>query len=351
MKDSQRIPLGLKTKVKYIFSKNHIERYEKIKEKPKCIVCMAANYGNLGDVAITYAQEKFLRTRLPEFEIIDLPISDVITDIKAIKNVCNKNDIITIVGGGFMGDLYPSNEMLRQLIITTFRNCGKIISFPQTADFSDTKVGHYILKRAQRIYSSVPTLELWAREEKSYLFMKHSFTKNKVLLTPDIVMLLDKRDNNIGKRDGVIFCLRKDKEKNQNSDIIISKIKHYLDNKSESVRYYDTHIGNVQLSMEQREIELDKIWSAFRSARLVVTDRLHGMIFAFITGTPALVLPGNNTKIKDSFTWLKDCGYIKFVPEHDDFNIADLFSLYYTESGFNNVHNRITKIFDSIKLK
>ena len=347
----QRIPLGLKTKVKYIFSKNHIEKYEIIKEKPKCIVCMAANYGNLGDVAITYAQEKFLRARLPEYEIIDLAISDVVTHLKAIKNVCNENDIITIVGGGFMGDLYPSNEMLRQLIIATFRNSNKIISFPQTADFSDTKLGHYMLKRAQRIYSSASALELWAREEKSYLFMKQAFAQNKVLLTPDIVMSLDERGNNTEEREGVIFCLRKDKEKSLNTDKIITEIKHYLDNKSESIRYYDTHIGDVQLSLEQRDVELNKIWTAFSSARLVVTDRLHGMIFAFITGTPALVLPGNNTKIKDSFAWLKDCGYIKFVSKYDDFNIADLFSIHYTESGFNNVHQKIYKIFDSIKLK
>ena len=351
MDDNRRIPLGLKTKAKYIFSKNHIEEYEIIKEKPKCVVCMAANYGNLGDVAITYAQEKFLRAKLPEYEIIDLAISDVVTHLKALKNVCTEDDIITIVGGGFMGDLYPSNEMLRQLIIATFRNSNKIISFPQTADFSDTKLGRYMLKRAQRIYSSASALELWAREEKSYLFMKHAFARNKVLLTPDIVMSLDERGNDTDKREGVIFCLRKDKEKNQNTDKVISGIKHYLNNESEIISFYDTHIGNVKLSLGQRIVELDKIWAAFRRAQLVVTDRLHGMIFAFITGTPALVLPGNNTKIKDSFAWLKDCGYIKFVSKRDDFNIDDLFSMRYTESGFDGVHKKICQIFDSIKLK
>ena len=28
----------------------------------KCIVCLAADYGNLGDVAITYAQSKYLKS-------------------------------------------------------------------------------------------------------------------------------------------------------------------------------------------------------------------------------------------------------------------------------------------------
>jgi len=51
----------------------------------------------------------------------------------------------------------------------------------------------------------------------------------------------------------------------------------------------------------------------------VITDRLHGMIFAFITGTPAIVLPNNNGKIEHSYDWISECGYICFLRSVETF--------------------------------
>ena len=347
MNKGGRIQFGLKTKLKFLLAPNNISEFAYLKGKPKCIVTMAANYGNLGDVAITYAQELFLKDRLPNFEIIDLPINKTITHLKALRNVCGTRDIVTIVGGGFMGDLYPSNEIVRLLIISTFGRSNRIISFPQTADFSDTLAGNYMLKRAQRVYSFAKNLELWAREERSYMFMKTHFPANKVFLTPDIVMSLDQRGDTTGRK-GITFCLRRDKEKNSRTDDLISAIQREV--KDENVTYYDTHIGNVRLSCEERITELNKIWEHFRHSRLVITDRLHGMIFAFITGTPAIVLPGNNPKIEDSYKWIKDCGYIKMINANKGFNANDLSSLTYTEHGFDTVHHKIMNVFNSISI-
>ena len=51
----------------------------------------------------------------------------------------------------------------------------------------------------------------------------------------------------------------------------------------------------------------------FASAELVVTDRLHGMIFATITGTPCLVFSNNNHKVSESYKWIHSLPYIKFI--------------------------------------
>ena len=49
----------------------------------------------------------------------------------------------------------------------------------------------------------------------------------------------------------------------------------------------------------------------FSKAELVITDRLHGMIFSVITKTPCLVFDNKNHKISETYTaWLKDCNYI-----------------------------------------
>lgn len=49
-----------------------------------------------------------------------------------------------------------------------------------------------------------------------------------------------------------------------------------------------------------------------------MTDRLHGMIFAFITRTPAIVIPNSNFKIRGCFQWIKDCGYILYISTLSD---------------------------------
>jgi pyruvyl transferase EpsI len=63
---------------------------------------------------------------------------------------------------------------------------------------------------------------------------------------------------------------------------------------------------------EKREAELRKKWKEFLSARVVITDRLHGMVFAAITGTPCIVLTNYNHKLSGSYQWLESLHYIKY---------------------------------------
>ena len=62
---------------------------------------------------------------------------------------------------------------------------------------------------------------------------------------------------------------------------------------------------------------LDK-WEEFKHARLVITDRLHGMIFSAITGTPCVALNNSNGKVGFEYEWLKNLPYIGFVDDSTD---------------------------------
>ena len=301
-KIKKAIPLKWKLYGKYVISPSKRKEYERYVDRKKIIICLAADYGNLGDVAITYAQREYLKVNYPEYEIIDLAISKTFSNIKALKNICTKEDIITIVGGGNMGDLYEEIEMCRRFVIKVFCE-NKIISFPQTIDFSNTKKGNKSLKKTINRYSSHNNLTIVARERISYERMKKYFNKNKVVLSPDIVMSLNESNTKIN-RDGITFCLRDDKEK-----LIDSKIQNYIitkiENNIKNIRFYDTHIGNGTFTVTELESELNKIWQIFKESKLVVTDRLHGMIFCYITNTPCLVIPNNNHKIVGCYHWIK----------------------------------------------
>ena len=310
------IPINIKLYLKYLLSSSTIKEYSCFKGKKKVIVTLGADYGNLGDVAITYAQKEYLKNKYPDYEVIELPISKTFTHLKALKKVCSSEDIITTIGGGNMGDLYGDLEYSRQFIIKKFPK-NKIISFPQTIDFSETKEGNKKLKRAIKVYSHHKNLTIVARENLSYEIMKKVYSKNNVVLSPDIVMSLNMIDPQF-EREGITICLRDDKEKlidSKKQSELISK----LENTYSNVQYYDTHIGINHIKDPQREEELLKIWMAFKKSKVVITDRLHGMIFCYITKTPCVVLPNNNHKVKGCFDWIKDCGYIKLC-EHNNTN-------------------------------
>ena len=73
--------------LKWLLSKPDDEYSQFDNDKQKIIVALAADYGNLGDVAITYAQTKFFKEQFPESEIIDFPISKTFTKMKSLKKV------------------------------------------------------------------------------------------------------------------------------------------------------------------------------------------------------------------------------------------------------------------------
>lgn len=333
-KDEIRIKLF----IKYLISKktNTFEKYDN--GQLNIVVALAADYGNLGDVAITYAQTKFLKKEFPRANVIDFPIGQTFTQMKSLKGIIKKEDIITIVGGGNTSDMYDDIEYSRQFIIKNFPE-NKIISFPQTIDFSASISGQRALKRAITVYSKHKYLCLSAREEKSYKQFKRLFPHNKVIFAPDIVLSLDESSSQ-DKREGITFILRDDGEKN------ISKLfqKELIERVSANnpIRLSDTHIDKVYLTVKERENELATMWELFRNSEMVITDRLHGMIFAAITKTPCIAMDNSNKKVsgvKDA--WLQEIPTIKVIENE---SIEETLQL--IEDIKNQFHNKACNVID-----
>jgi len=294
------------------------------KDKNQAYIFLAADYGNLGDVAITYAQTKFLK-EFSNRQVIEIPISKSLEGLWFVKKNIKKGDIVTTVGGGNMGDLYDQIEYIRQLTIRFFPN-NRVISFPQTFDFSETEKGKKALNIAKKVYNSHNDFHIVAREKTSYELMKKHFTNANVLLTPDIVLSLDKSEPR-KPRKGVVICMRKDAEKHltdEQSQFILDEIQKNF----EDITYYDTHIHRDNLSIEERETELNKIWEVFKRAELVVTDRLHGMIFCQITASPTMVFQNNNHKVRETHDWIKENKGVHLFTEFDENRIREFLENY-----------------------
>lgn len=299
----------MKLWVKYLLS----QKTGKYTKKPgkKIVIALAADYGNLGDVAITYAQKTFLQKHFPEYTVVEFPISETFTEIKSLKSSINKEDIITIVGGGNIGDMYDDIECCRQFLIRKFPS-NKIIVFPQTIDFSETNTGRKALRRCVKVYGQHKNLHLCVREEMSYIKYKDEF-RNRMILTPDIVMSVEPEIAN-KNRQGILVSFRNDKEALIDS---CTKQEMICQLGEESITYRDTHIGRTDLTLEGLYKKLFELWDEFSKHEIVITDRLHGMIFSYITKTPCVVLPNNNHKILSCFKWIEEVEYIRVVNQKE----------------------------------
>ncbi len=56
----------------------------------------------------------------------------------------------------------------------------------------------------------------------------------------------------------------------------------------------------------------------FSRSELVITDRLHAMLFSAVTGTPCILLDSKSTKIRGCYEWVKDLGFIRLCERVDE---------------------------------
>lgn len=292
----------------------------------RCFIFLAADYGNIGDIAISHAQKHYLQRVLTDYEVISVAISQTRFVLNSIKQQIRETDIVTIIGGGNMGGTYPDIEELRQLIIKSFP-ANRIVCFPQTLDWNDSIQSQRALQRIVNVYAKHPDIHVFARESITAAKLNELFSAYSnvhIGLVPDIVMSANAIA--LGTTDcvvplGILRCLRDDKEAALSAEQY-SMIDKALAATGHTIEKTDTHAGGSQLNEAQcTKLLTDKL-SQFRAAKLVVTDRLHGMILSLLSGTPCLVLPNSNHKIRQTqLDWLRNHPRLVFL-ELDE--IADI---------------------------
>lgn len=300
--------------VKYKYENYLINKEYKGYRGRKFILIGTPNHKNIGDQAIAYAEYKFLKENFNDYGIIDVNMEDYYRNKDILLKYINNDDIIFLHGGGNLGNEYLVDENIRRDVIKTFKE-NKIILFPQTIYFTKDSKGKDELEKSKYIYSQNNKLVLIARENNSFEIMKSEFSNNKVILVPDIVMYL----NNIvkdEKRSGVLLCLRDDIEgtlgEKEHKAIYNMVLSEYDD-----VKITDMKADRCVKGIERKGLVISKL-KEFKMHKLVITDRLHGMVFAAITGTPCIALSNYNYKVKGTYEWIKNLGYIKFTNNIND---------------------------------
>ena len=267
---------------------------------------LTPRHSNLGDHAIAYAETMFLK----ELGISYIEItSGELNKLQKYKllNVMNKYPIL-INGGGNMGTLWFGVEQLMRDIVI-FNPKSKIAIMPNTIHYDNSDWGQMELQNSVKIYNKHHKLYMYSREKISYEVM-HNIYKN-VKLVPDVVLSLNETKNDF-KRKGCLVCLRNDCEKILTTDeesVLESQLVSMF---GDDFKYTDTHAQGL-VPIENRCTELNNKLNEFKASELVITDRLHGMVFAAITATPCIVINSKSPKIKGCYEWVRNLDYIRFA--------------------------------------
>jgi exopolysaccharide biosynthesis predicted pyruvyltransferase EpsI len=289
-----------------------------IKSKPLIILLESASYSNFGDVAISIAEMKFLKNYLTGYTIIEVDDCERDEFIEFYKTRGKPDDILLITGGRIIGTLWIHSEITVRNYIKLFPN-NRIIIFPQSVHFSDDEAGRIELNNTRDIWQSHKSLSVCLREHKSFDFVRENLIGGffrKAYLLPDMVLYLNKQKK--AKRKYILFCLNADKEK-VSSDNLVDSLSDIISQYGIATKTTSTDKKTrFLLNARTRPKKLEKKLREFRSAKLVITDRLHGMIFSAITGTPCIALNNVIEEIAEVYEWIKYLTYIKLAQEEAD---------------------------------
>lgn len=278
-------------------------------EKERFFIFNTPDYANLGDHAIVEGEREFLRRF--QRDIYEIPTSLCgEREITRLKQIINSKDIIFIQGGGNMGSLWRTCEYNIRRVISNFRE-NRVIIFPQSICYEDNEDADRLLQESIVTYNNHYNLTVCARDQMTYDFIGNTY-RCKRLLVPDMVLNLSYFNNTI-MREGISILLRNDKERRLSME----------DSNSLRLIIKETNEKNTDISHHSNYSEMDrksrlsKVLSQYQSSKVVVTDRLHGMIFSFVTGTPCIAFDNSYGKLHSFYnTWFRDCDYIMLYEQY-----------------------------------
>lgn len=272
-------------------------------------------HGNLGDQAIVLAESRFLAD-MGFGDIVEVERIQYMRTRGAVARLVRPGNLVVIDGGGNVGTLWSVENDKMNDVVSRFRG-NPIIVFPQTAYFEDSEEGEACKRAVGAAYGANPNLLFFSRDRATYDVMREVSPRTKNLYVPDVVLYLDESRRGL-PRSGALLCLRSDKER-VTADSAAAVLRSAFEARGLAVRETDTVVTEPgRIDACSREAVLDAKWNEFASAEVVVTDRLHGMLFSAITGTPCVALDNVSRKVSQGYEWIRHLPYVRVASSADE---------------------------------
>jgi exopolysaccharide biosynthesis predicted pyruvyltransferase EpsI len=282
----------------------------------RCALLDFQSHPNVGDSAIWIAQRFILRT-------IGVRVMYAGGQTFVPEQLAARlhGGPILLQGGGNLGDLWPEHQRFRERVIAAFPD-RPIIQLPQSIHFQNAGA----LRRARSVFNAHPNLTILVRDRDSLELAQAEFSVRSVLC-PDVVVALGSLKRRTHPSVDVLQLFRTDQESAR-------PLPHPKDGGSARVDWITeprglTGVGRVVLKRLTRSRRVfGSAWSCtpylfdllarqrlaygaklLSSAKVVITDRLHGHILSMLLGIPHVLIGDRYGKIKHFHeTWTKDCG-------------------------------------------
>lgn len=266
-------------------------------------------HSNMGDQAQTYCALEWFKNNYPTYKVCVFTLMDISDMLyKTIRKNIRKEDKIFIHSGYHLTDMYKEQDMYCN-VIQMFPDY-KITIFPQTINYFNKENE----SKTSKIFNSHSDINLFCRDEVSYKTAEKIFYNCNKYLYPDIVTSLIGTKQFNSNRDGILFCMRNDREALYKSDEIQEFRRKF--NGITNTELTDTTIKiSYNEIIQNREEILNEIFNYYSKYKLIITDRYHGTIFSLIAGTPVIVLSSTDHKLSSGVKWFPESfsNYIRYA--------------------------------------
>jgi hypothetical protein len=203
-------------------------------------------------------------------------------------------------------------EEVRRKILKTFSH-SRILLLPQTVSYADDENGRKSLAEDRKVFDRCRRLVVFAGNPKSEEFLRANF-RAKVIPMKDMVLSLGNVEDVVKRRKGILLALRSDLESALTGEMK-EEILQVSGRFTRDVFVTDTCVHREMRDDAEAEELLRRKWSLFSGKELIITDRLQGMMFAVITGTPCIVVGSENSVLAKTYPTVSGCGYLDYVTD------------------------------------
>ena len=269
----------------------------KIKKNSNIVILVGTStFNNLGDHLISLSSIEFINNIYKNKKVIEIPTQFFTKNQIKLKNIINSNVPIFIVGGGWMGNIWPDDEYRMQEMIKTFSN-NEIFILPQTVYYDfNLKNAKKVLSDAISTYKNCKKITMFFRDQNSYNFAieNFNFINVDIFLSPDIGLYY-KTLFKEKKEDNIMLCMRNDREQNKKNNII-EYIKYISKENNYKLKKTDT-VVKFSIPIWLRKTKVNKKIKQMSKSSLIITDRLHGMIFSVLSNTKCIAFDNRTHKV------------------------------------------------------
>jgi len=288
----------------------------------RCALLDFPRHANVGDSAIWLGERALLDDL--GVELAYVADRDTFSPEQLAARIPPGTGTILLHGGGNLGDLWPHAQAHREAVIKAFPG-HRIIQLPQSMRFLDSAN----LDRARAVLDAHPDLTLLMRDRAGLRAARAAF-RAPSLLCPDSAQTLPDLSTNTAPRHHVLWLARTDHEAEerwpteggphvlrtdwnarQGADpewsARMAEAERNLDAASfESGRAWtDRSVADLVVACDRyATLHLQRGCRLLESARVVITDRLHGHLLCRLVGRPSVILDDRHGKLGDyRVTW------------------------------------------------